>query len=380
MKLRKLALSLHRYIGLMVGLLLILISLTGSVLVFSNEIDQFLNPALLQVVPQEKRVSVQSVLDTVRSTYPKLKLESIDIPQNPTSVYRAWTQSPDKEVVFIYINPYTGKILGSRLQKQTLHHFVVELHINLLAGELGTVVVGVCGALTVLLCITGLILWPGWKRAIAGFKIRWQAPWKLIGYDLHKVVGIVSVTFLLLIASTGAAMSFFSEFERAMYSLTFTPIPPIPTQSQPAAGRKTLIADRVLFAGRKALPGTQTIWLDLPSDAKGLFRVGKRFSEDTSLSSASSDSQIYVDQYNGKVVQVNTVHKAPIARRIVYSLYPLHIGSYGGLGMRIIYVLVGLAPAGLFVTGWVLWRQRQWAIARRQEATQRSQLQPTHPQ
>jgi len=379
MKLRKLALSVHRYIGLMLGILLIIISLTGSSLVFVNEIDRFLNPNLLQVVAQEKRVSLQSVLDTVRSAYPKLKVESIDIPQNPTGVYRAWSESPDKQVVFVYINPYTGKILGSRLQKQTIYHFLVELHINFLAGEAGKVVVGVCGGLTILLCITGIILWPGWKKAIAGFKIRWKAPGKLISYDLHKVVGIVSVTFLLLIAFTGTAMSFFSEFERAIYSLTSTPIPPVPTQSQPAAGRKTLIADRILKTAEQALPATQTIWFNLPSDAKGLFRVGKRFSQDTSLSSASSDSQIYIDQYNGKVVRVNTVDKAPLATRVIYSLYPLHIGSYGGLGMRIIYVLVGLAPAGLFVTGWVLWRQRQWAIARRQEATQRSQLPPTHP-
>src|SRR4028118_1277305 len=116
MKLRKLALNVHRYIGLMLGLLLIIISLTGTSLVFVNEIDRFLNPNLLQVVAGEKRVSLQSVLDTVRSAYPKLKVESIDIPQNPTGVYRAWSESPDKQVVFVYINPYTGKILGSRLQ------------------------------------------------------------------------------------------------------------------------------------------------------------------------------------------------------------------------------------------------------------------------
>ncbi|MBG1241452.1 PepSY domain-containing protein [Nostoc sp. NZL] len=52
MKLRKSILSLHRYVGILAGILLIIISLTGSLLVFHEEIDQFFNPQLLRVTPQ----------------------------------------------------------------------------------------------------------------------------------------------------------------------------------------------------------------------------------------------------------------------------------------------------------------------------------------
>ncbi|MFB2923825.1 PepSY-associated TM helix domain-containing protein [Aerosakkonema funiforme] len=380
MKLRKLALVLHRYIGITVGILLIAICLTGSLLVFGNEIDRFLNPQLLQVVPQPERVSLQYVVNRVNSVYPNLKIESIDIPQNPTAVYRVWSESKDKQVVFIYVNPYNGSILGSRLKEKTLMNFLVELHINFLAGKIGSVVVGICGMLLLVLCVSGLVLWTGWQKFMQGFKIRWKAPSKLLNYDIHKVLGMLSVAFLLLIVSTGVAMSFFSQFEQAVYALTSTSLPVVPTKSNPAADRQTLPVDRILENANQALPVAQTIWVNIPADSTGLYRVGKRFSQDTSLSSASSDSQIYVDQYTGKVWRVNTAHKGPLATKIVYSLYPLHIGSYGGLGMRIIYVLVGLAPTGLFITGFVLWRHRQWSIARRQAAMKVTQKTKRYPE
>src|SRR5689334_19643191 len=125
MKPRQLALILHRYIGVFLGILLIVITLTGSLLVFENEIDRFFNPHLLKVVPQKERVSLEFVLDKVSSAYPELKISSIDIPQNDTGVYKVWSESKNERTVFIYVNPYNGKILGSRLREKTLINFLV---------------------------------------------------------------------------------------------------------------------------------------------------------------------------------------------------------------------------------------------------------------
>ena len=81
-KIRQVAFNLHQYIGLVVGLLLIIVGLTGSLLVFQHEIDQFLVQRQFgQVIPQQQRVSIESVLNTVKTAYsdrPDLKLNSID--------------------------------------------------------------------------------------------------------------------------------------------------------------------------------------------------------------------------------------------------------------------------------------------------------------
>ncbi|MBN3948294.1 MAG: PepSY domain-containing protein [Nostoc sp. NMS7] len=56
---------LHRYIGLVVGLVVIIIGFTGSLLVFEKEINQFLiSQQFGQVIPQEQRLPIESVLET----------------------------------------------------------------------------------------------------------------------------------------------------------------------------------------------------------------------------------------------------------------------------------------------------------------------------
>lgn len=65
MKLHKLTLTLHGYVGVAIGLLLVIIGLTGSSIVFYEEFDRALNPQLMQVTPQAKPVSIDAVLESV---------------------------------------------------------------------------------------------------------------------------------------------------------------------------------------------------------------------------------------------------------------------------------------------------------------------------
>ena len=82
MKLRKIALTLHSYVGVFVGLVLIVICVTGSLLVFQEELERFFHPHLLQVIPQGKPVALESVRRTVQAAYPDLKLHQIVLPKH----------------------------------------------------------------------------------------------------------------------------------------------------------------------------------------------------------------------------------------------------------------------------------------------------------
>jgi uncharacterized iron-regulated membrane protein len=369
MKVRQIAFKLHRYVGMMVGIILTIVGLTGSFLVFGHEIDHLRNLPLMEVVPQGDRVSIDSILEPVKKAYPNLKLSSIDLPRKPEETYKVGMASPDDKWIDVYVHPYTGAILGKRQWGQTLMTFIYDIHMTLLAGEIGEMVVGFCGILLLILGVTGLILWPGWKKLTPGFKIRWNSPARLLNYDIHKVGGIFSAVFLVAIAFSGAAIIFHEQFEPAVYWLTGTP--------KPAEVKSTIIAnsppsslETVLQKANAALPGGEITFIALPKKPDGVFRVTKKLAGEAH---PSGRNRIYLDQYSAKVLRVDNALVAPIATKIMNVLFPLHIGAYGGLVMRIIYVFVGLAPMVLFITGFVLWRQRQWAIARRQEAIRQSQ-------
>lgn len=356
MKFREIAFTLHQYLGLFLGIVLVIMAVTGSLLVFGHEIDHFLNPNLFNILPQAQRVPIEVVLNNVRFSYPDLKLQSITLPQQPTDVYELGMLSSDSSAVNVYADPYQGVILGSRLEDEGFFNFLFNLHVYLLAGDTGMAIVGIIGLLLLLISVSGIIVWPGWRRFTQGFSIKWSGNWRRLNFDIHKVAGIFSVVFLLLIASTGSAIAFYSFVEPTVYSLTRTSLPSPPT-SQPLAGIKVkpLSVDQILQKANSVLPSAKTTFISLPASPVKPVKVRKKFLDEIH---PNGENSIYIDQFSGKILKVENVLEAPLAARILGALYPLHIGRYGGVISRIIHVFVGIATTGLFFTGLVMWWHR----------------------
>ena len=178
-KLRPIVFTLHRYIGLAIGLLLVIAGLTGGLLVFADEIDHFLLARQIgHVIPQGQQVSIESVLNTVKiaySNHPELKVERIYTLPEPDVPYQIWLRSSEGERTEINVNPYTGAIMGNRVLENTLKTLTLRSHYELFAADVGVQIMGVVALLLFILCITGIILWSGWKRLTSGFKIKWNA-------------------------------------------------------------------------------------------------------------------------------------------------------------------------------------------------------------
>ncbi|HEY9695460.1 MAG TPA: PepSY-associated TM helix domain-containing protein [Oculatellaceae cyanobacterium] len=369
MKFREIAFSLHQYLGLFLGIFLVIMGVTGSLLVFGHEIDHLLNPNLFNISPQGQRVPIELVLNNIRQDYPDIKLQSITLPQQATDVYELRMLSSDSSAVNIYADPYKGVILGSRLEDEGFFNFLFNLHVYLLAGDTGMTIVGIVGLLLLLISISGIIVWPGWRRFAQGFSIKWSANWRRINFDIHKVAGIFSVVFLLLIASTGSAIAFYSFVEPTVYSLTRTSLPSPPT-SQPSAGLKPLSVDQILQKANSVLPSAKTTFISLPASPVKPVKVRKKFLDEIH---PNGENYIYIDQFSGKILRSESVLEAPLAARILGALYPLHIGRYGGMISRIIHIFVGIATTGLFFTGLVMWWHRQKLKARHNKIIKQNQ-------
>ncbi|MEH2413561.1 PepSY-associated TM helix domain-containing protein [Nostoc sp.] len=357
--LRSLVFILHRYIGLIVGVLLIIVSLTGSLLVFTPEIDEFLFTRQFgHIIPSGQQVSIESVLDTVKGAYskvPELKVQTIYTPKKPEAPYQLNLEPPEGETTEVYVNPYTGAIMGSRVSDRTFTTFTLELHEQLLADEIGTQIMGVAALLLFILSITGIILWPGWRRLISGFKIKWKnAHPKRVNFDIHKVAGIIAAVFLALTGFTGFYLNFRGFVTPIIYAITLTPNPPSPV-SQPIAGSKALSLTQLLQTADAALPDAVTTAVYLPQSPETTLYVRKKYPQEEATLGRSG---VYLDQYTGEVVQLEDALNKSLGDKVLDSFIPLHFGTFGGLPTRILYVFVGLAPLILFVTGFVMWWYR----------------------
>ena len=165
MTFRNLVLKWHRAIGVVAGILLAVIAFSGTSLVFAPEIDAWLNPSVFKVTPQAEKVAIAAILQTIQTTYPKHQLNDVMLPKTPSDSYRIMA---DGYKFRFDADPYTGKILAARPWNHTVQGWLYELHTMLFAGKVGEYVVGGLGVLLFSLGVSGLILFPGWKRFQAG--------------------------------------------------------------------------------------------------------------------------------------------------------------------------------------------------------------------
>jgi uncharacterized iron-regulated membrane protein len=356
MRLRYLAFTLHRYFGLVAGLVIAIVGLTGSLLVFEEEINHFLLQSQYgQIIPQQQQVSILSVIDNVKAAYPNsnLILSYLGLPQKPDTPIQVELQSPNKTILEVIVNPYTGKILGDRKSEYAVMNIIYNLHYSLLAGDTGIAVAGIAALLLFLLSITGIFLWPGWRKLITGFKIKWNAHLKRTNFDLHKVAGIITSVFLALTAFTGFCWNFYTYTEPIVYAVTFSPTPQEP-QSKIVSGKSSLALADILQRADAALPGAVTTYISFPTSSEAVFTIGKKFPEEKEV----WRSGVYLDRYTGEVLRVRNSRSLSIGDRVMDAFNPLHYGTFGGLPTRIFYIFVGLAPTILFVTSLVMWHYR----------------------
>jgi uncharacterized iron-regulated membrane protein len=342
-KLRPLIFQIHSWIGLIVGILIAIIGLTGSGIVFMHELDHTLNPALMNVEALGKPQSIDLNIAPVIRSHPNLAVESIQLPKTNTDPVMVVMKTAQDERLETYVNPYTSQILGERIWEKSIVGFMHTLHYTLFAGKIGQIAVGVEGLLFLFVSLTGILLWTGWQRLKNGFRIRWNSP-KFLNFDLHNMFGVFSGLFLMLLAITGTLI--------VVVHLALTP----PTLATPAKIQPIAQLASVLQAADRALPEGKISSVEFSSDGETISLRKKLPDQKTGIFDLS---MVEVDRATGKVISANKVIEPPPIFKVILTIVDLHYGTFGGLTTQILYVVIGLMPTMLIVTGFSLWQRRR---------------------
>jgi uncharacterized iron-regulated membrane protein len=358
-KFRDFAFMLHRYIGFSIGLPIVFIGLTGSLLVFKPEIEQLLIAQKFGYIePQPQMISIDKVLATAKSalvTRPELTLNSIRLPPKPSSPYQVDLFGINDEFTRLFIHPYTAKVMGWMEGDSSIERVILKLHYGLLSGRRGEIFVGILGLLLFILCITGLILWTGWRNLIAGFKIKWNGHFKRVNFDIHNVIGIWTILLLSMTAFTGFCWNFSDWSYPIIYATTFThPAPEI--TSTPIPGQASLPISKLLQNSNTIFPGAKTFSITIPEKDTDVVSVRKRQLHETLF---YGQSDVLLDSYSGKILRVADSNKLPLGDSIIASFEPLHYGTFWGVFSRILYIFVGLVPLILLITSFGMYQYPQ---------------------
>ncbi|BAC88283.1 PepSY-associated TM helix domain-containing protein [Gloeobacter violaceus] len=346
MKRHRLLFHLHRVTGLLAGILIAILGLTGSSIVFWKELDHALYAPLFHVVPQGQKVPLDRVVATVKQAHPKSDLESVQLPQQPHDPYMM-NLKRGEEYYEVHANPYTGELLGARRWDQTPIGYLYQMHNTLLLGETGELVVGLCGLWLLLLGGSGLLLWPGWKKPATGFRVRWRSPSPLLQYDLHKITGIFSAALLMISGLTGALIILLHLVPSLFFAMIGYAPQPAEATSRAGSNRPPMPLEALLDRADAALPEGRALSIALLEG--GSVQVRKHippapFPEE-------GLSTVDLDGYTGRVLAVQKVAEPTPGIQVLALITTLHFGSFGGLPTRILYVLLGLTPSLLLATG-----------------------------
>jgi len=361
--LRRVSSWIHLYGGLALGGLLIVISVSGSALVFEETLNEWIRPDLHHVAPAGERASLDAVLGAVEAAHPDATPWIANLSTHPTdpTVVRLGPEAPS-----VYVDPYRATVLGHQMPGEGGVNTVVDLHVELLAGQTGGLIVGVSGLLLVVLTLTGLVLW--WPRRLQrvwrALRVSWRQGAVRFNYDLHRAGGFYTTLFLLLTALTGSAFIFYPTTQQLLATATATEPwpPPAPTVStEQDAGRPTSVSyEAAMHAANRALPGADPTFLYVPQESDAPVTVRLRTPPEWH---PNGRSFVYVHPADASVLRVDDAREAPLGARILQTFYPLHVGAVGGRVVKWLYVLLGLAPAVLSVTGTIIWYQRWRTVA-----------------
>jgi uncharacterized iron-regulated membrane protein len=350
----------------------VIIGLTGSALIFKDEIQRTQQPNIYHVAPVAQKTTLDATVRKIESSHPEWKafaLRNFDSAQAVDVLMRPATGESTPNYRVVSINPYTGEVLLDRLRYAGFLNFMSNLHVYLLSGETGLLVSGWLAFGLLLLTLSGLILWwPGVQRWAAALVLTSRSSWRRLNWDLHTVVGFWSSALFIVVIVTGLDFAFpgatgkMIEFStgRGFHDTGVS----LEENSRKAivSSAPVITIDNALAAARHALPQEAPPgYLQLPSTPRLPYRATGYYN---GAAPYSQVVRILLDSHSGALLASSDTRNQDIGSRIEQYFVAVHFGLFGGpgilgLAVKIIWVLLGLVPALLAGTGALMYWNRK---------------------
>jgi uncharacterized iron-regulated membrane protein len=351
---------LHSWLGLFTGIFLILLGLSGSVLVFRTELDKFFNQDLLHVSSPGTKVPdkvLKHCYERITSHYPNLDgIAWVNPDAEPGEAYNFRIYFNDArlltyDLALISFDPYTGRILREGPSSQFTPSFIewlFQFHFSFQLGIPGAALTAVFGITMLLSLLTGAFVYRKMLWKVLTFRVKINRKnWRTISSDLHRIVGVWSLLLNVVIFFTGFWMNMFAFKAKTWQNELVETKPNIYISIPP---------DQMYRRALSAMPDLEPTYVYLPTQPARKFEV--RGYTKGQLKLWGSGNFVRMDQQTGEILAINRLGEKPLGERIEATFFPLHVGNFGGLAVKFLYVIIGLTPGLLAITGFLLWWRR----------------------
>ena len=348
---RQRLLQLHLLAGLTAGIVLTTVAVAGAWMVFRPQLEPQAYPELFTVAPGTERVPLDMLAASAGAAYPGRKMNLVRFWSDPTRSAMIRCTSGDQ----IYLDPWTGRVLGMQNRYRGLFGYAESIHRFLgLGSSFGTHVTAVAALLFIFIILSGLVLWlpSAWRAVRSALTLNFRLTGRARLLNWHRTLGAYAAVFVLLSAITGLPHAYY-WYEHAIYRVTGSPLPEAPVASPSGPGQ--LPVEQLWRRAHAELPDYESANLYFPKDgdnAAGIWIVG------ADAPHPHARSQYYVDAATGVLLRATPYAESSAGHKLFYWMLAWHLGQAGGPVTQVLVFLATLCVPVLAVTGaWSYFRR-----------------------
>lgn len=384
---------LHRWLGLFIAVFLFISGLTGALIAWDHELDEWLNPHLFLAPLTEHAQAPMALAEQLEAADPRLRISYLPLYVEPGHSLgvrvapRVDANGVLPELGFdqMSLDPASGAVLGQRLwgemslSPQSIMPFLYKLHYSMhlpdgFGVELGVLLLGIVSMVWMIDSAVALwIAFPAWRSWRKSFAFRWRQGGHKLNFDLHRSGGVWLWALLLMMAVTSVSMNLPLHVMRPLVNLV-SPLTPSPFELRapvdlahapaPQIERAQVLSLAMAEAQRRGItapPGGLFYSAEFGLYGVGFFAPGADHGD-----GGLGNPWLYINAENGELLPASIPGEGSAGDIFMQAQFPLHSGRILGVTGRVLVSVLGVLIGLLSLTGIIIWLRKR--TSRRQSA------------
>ena len=359
----KLWFLVHSWLALPIWFFVLIVCVTGTLAVVSQEIVWLANPQMHANQPSDDAplLGYDEIMAAIKKAEPELLVKRINRPDESHFALDVSVSKPDGLSQILYVNPYTGVIQGKapdfnfRGFTRALHGWWLVPFTN--GYSWGWYLVSLLGVPMLVSLITGLVVYKRFWKGFLRPTLRVRHGARIFWGDFHRLCGIWSIWFIAVISITGIWFLIKAFLFDNQISISSEPIiPAMSRESVPISAAGTppprISLDRAIEIAQQKIPGLEASYVNLPGNAYSHMSVSGRGWYPLMYQTAT------LNPYNGEMASSRLLSDRSSLEFVTESMRPLHTGDFGGIWIKLIWFFFGLLLSMMILSGLLIWTKR----------------------
>lgn len=362
----------HTWTSLICTLFLLMLALTGLPLIFHHELEQLLGdaPQLRELPADAPHLGLQQLVDAAERHRQGEVIQYLgydeDEPNGVVAITAATAGTEPNSSHTFMLDARSGEALEMPAANGGILMVILRLHVDMFAGLPGKLLLAFMGLLFVVAIISGVVLYAPFMRRLQFAEVRREKASRTRWLDLHNLIGIVTLTWALVVGVTGVISACADLLISAWRTESLAAMVEPYRDAPPLTLRAPV--NQVLTIAAKATPGMQPDFIAFPGTRFSSEHHYSVFMKGNTHLTAYLWTPVLID---ARRLEVTAIGQRPWYMDALSMSQPLHFGDYGGMPMKILWAVLDVLTIIVLGSGLYLWwvRRRTQAIPRERAET-----------